>query len=93
MRNLMFTRKKNINGCAVPYQIVIDGSARGEVENGKTEVIPIDNNRHTVCVCAPLGDRNYWSKTMEIYSGSNDYSFEVITKTGLIKVGIYLNQI
>lgn len=93
MRNLILTREKKINGAGAPYYIFIDGRNFGNIENGKTINIPIDSNKHSIKVCADMGDGKHWSTEYILSQGNYNLQYRIRTKIHLLSVDIYLEQI
>ncbi len=90
MRNITLTREKKINGAWAPYYIFIDGRNCGNIENGKTVSIPIDFNKHSIRICADMGDGKHWSSEYAINQGNYNLQYRICTKTHLLSVDIYL---
>lgn len=93
MRNLILTREKKINGAGAPYYILIDGRNFGNIENGKKINIPIDSNKHSIKVCADMGDGKHWSSEYTIHQGNYNLHYRICTKIRLLSVDIYLEEI
>lgn len=93
MRNFILTREKKINGAWAPYYIFIDGHNCGNIENGKTINIPIDSNKHSIKVCADMGDDKHWSMEYTLSQGNFDLQYCIRTEIHLLSVNIYLEQV
>ena len=47
---LIVTRKKKIMGCALPFQIYVDGLKIGGIKNGETFTYNLTKGKHTVSI-------------------------------------------
>lgn len=93
MRYILLTREKKINGAWAPYYVVIDGKNCGNIGNGETINIPIDSNKHSVRICADMGDGKHWSMEYVLSQGNYNLQYRIRTKIHLLSVDIYLEQI
>ena len=91
-RTIYFTRKNQMNGKWASFYIYIDNQPIAKIESGQTVRLPLDNNRHSMGVCADMSDGKHWSSLYTISEGSQDRYFTIYTKTRLLSVDVLIEE-
>lgn len=93
-RKIQISRKKQIVGGGVVFQIYIDRKIIGTLDCGETITVNLDNNLHEICVCADYSDiGRVWSMVYPIYPGSTDKHLLVYGKSHLLSGEILIDVI
>ena len=93
MRKVYITRKKKFNGCALIYQIKCDDNVVATIRNGKTVVLEVDNNAHTIqCFAESPGNEGgyftYYSDLINILPGTSD--IKLVVKPRLVSLELFI---
>lgn len=90
MRKLQITRVKKIGGGAAKAYIYVDGKNQGCIDNGKTGVLEIDCNAHSLYIVITLPQGDIKSNMVTIPSNDLNYWYHFELKTGLFSSTVSL---